>query len=141
VQVEQTPDDGPLADDRAHVVQQLTLAVVGAVTHLSAVQAQPDDVDVARGTQFVEDAVTDLVPDVVGGRQRRLCRGERSRDQFEAEIAHHLARLAVPEAEGGRPGVYPPANGVERAERGGDGRERAALVLDPGDEDAHGAGR
>jgi hypothetical protein len=137
VQVEQRSDGDTVTHDLACDLEDLAFAVVLPVAHLRTVQTEPHDVDVTGRAQIVEDPVADLTPHLIGSRERRLRRRERSGDELEPERRHRLAGLAVAEAHRCTPRGTTPPDGHERSERRGDRRERTALVLHPGDETTH----
>ena len=83
VRVELGGDQYALADDRAHALQQIALAIVVALRDHRAVQAEHDGVDGQRGAQLIEDLVAQVLIGLALQQPAGLRPGRRAFDQRE----------------------------------------------------------
>src|SRR3954465_7498742 len=97
MQIEQDPDRTRWANNRASRGHPSPLAVVDAIRHLRAVEAQEHDGDGNCVTQPAEDVLTELAPGARGRRRARLGVEERSGDDFHSLRLGKAARFAVSE--------------------------------------------
>ena len=142
VRVELGADDDAGADDGAHLLQQVALAVVVAVGDHRAVQAEQDHVDRQRGAQVGEQL---LAQRLVAGARRRAARLRAGRQALDDVPALGLA--AQPQGPE-RPGEIEHLVGMgagrvvaavaERRHAGGHGREGVGFGGDAAGENAHG---
>ena len=84
VRVELDADGHVGADQRAHLRDQLALAVVAAVGHHRAVQAEQHAVHRQRGAQLAEDLVAQRLPGLARDQARGLGEGGRALHQRPA---------------------------------------------------------
>src|SRR5262249_34670993 len=76
-------DDGFAPDYRPHARQEVAFAIVVAVRHHRAVQAENHRFDGERSTQLPEDLVTQRLVSVAADHSGRLRRGAGALDQYK----------------------------------------------------------
>ncbi|KAG1391869.1 hypothetical protein G6F59_014769 [Rhizopus arrhizus] len=92
VRIQLGADDGVGADDCAGAAQKVAFAVVIAVGHHGAVQAEQGDIHLARAAQVFKQLVAQRFVGVAGGDPRRGGAGIVERD---AHIAQRMARREI----------------------------------------------
>ena len=137
VQVEFYADLHPRADDLAHALGEVGLAVVIPIGDHCPVQEQQDDIERTGGPQAFEQFIPERFVGGAGRCASRLGEGVQAKREIPTLIGGHALPGAdgIPAEDAGQV-VEGPGDG-EVGQAGGDGREGVGFGGDAATEDAH----